>query len=654
MNHRRISQTWIGKAIILLLFLVYSLVLTSATGGKWYDFYLPSVASIIAIGLFALAIILKTKLPQMNRIAWCSILLGGGYFLIRAWYSDGFYKSLADIIPILFAIIFYILGTHIALQNGKNKILFSILALFIIANFVCLLFPHTLSPGRPNQLLTWQHVSNTGLFGYKNFAGQFLVGTGVFCIGYFILSGIRSWYWLLLGLWAWYLSFDVHSRAVYPNISIGICVCWLLVLIKSYKKTKIFIVLSIGSLIAFCCLVGVVISLAILHPDTLSDLSTYFQSSGRFSLSSLALVLAEQSPIFGLGAQSFTQYALPFSIGEVLPNMAHNEYAQVICDYGITGLILMIGIIASHLYLGFKTLLRQQQFSSKDKALHAGALALVIVICIHASFDFVWHNAALLSITAFCMGILVVDKTRGIKVGSPLNNYGQLILALGIATILGLTAQQSYPIWKLSWEMNSLPIITDKTPPTREHLRILTQAVERSHDPDLTEMLASVLIPLNASRADKEQIYPQLIKHLEQAISLDPNNDILKTLLGQTWDRMGQFEKGDALLFPYSIPNLYYGYPWKMIYANHLLMWAEASCHKNPAQALSLFIETIDYTTKQPYSQQREDIKNKATIFLEILQRKEITPDDTWKETRLPLTHPTFYEQALRDHPVSR
>ncbi|MEG2247859.1 MAG: hypothetical protein RSB88_03010, partial [Akkermansia sp.] len=220
MNHRRISQTWIGKAIILLLFLVYSLVLTSATGGKWYDFYLPSVASIIAIGLFALAIILKTKLPQMNRTAWCSILLGGGYFLIRAWYSDGFYKSLADIIPILFAIIFYILGTHIALQNGKNKILFSILALFIIANFVCLLFPHTLSPGRPNQLLTWQHVSNTGLFGYKNFAGQFLVGTGVFCIGYFILSGIRSWYWLLLGLWAWYLSFDVHSRAVYPNISI--------------------------------------------------------------------------------------------------------------------------------------------------------------------------------------------------------------------------------------------------------------------------------------------------------------------------------------------------------------------------------------------------------------------------------------------------
>lgn len=643
---KRISQTWLGGVIIAVLFIVYSLLLTSSATGEWFSYFLPATAAILALALFGAAIACKTKIPQLPMLSWVSIATAGVYFFLRAWFSPHFYGSIEDMLCMAFGLIFYILGIFIGSSRGSTRLLFAAILVFIGVNIVLLndiaLFNKDIAIGRPSQSLLLYPVGGNGTFGYENFTSQFLIGSSFFCIAYFIFAGIRSWPWFLLGILGCIAAFSISgARSVYPNMILGGSLCWLFLLLRSYSKTKIFVALSLFSLLILVGLTGEFIAILTQQSDKAATVSTLSNSADRFMLLSMIPKITESAPLLGHGAQAFPHLALPLMPFGIMPNMAHNEYAQAISDYGWIGLLLMVAVLATHLLSGGKIILRKEILPAQ-KAIYAAAFTAMAIMCFHASFDFIWHNAALTSSAGLCLGILSTGQVNQTKAGSRLNNWS--LLALGAVLFAGLSAfsHLSFPVWKLSWEIASLPPLK-KNEVRADHLELLSRAVSTAGDPKQADKLAHVI--LNTPELATEENCRKLITQLIKSLNLSPQDDMLKTDLGRAYDAVGEFGKAETLLYPYSHPPYYRGYPWKAIYLNHLTLWASANFGQDNATALSLLMEADRVYPLQNSFLKKS--KNQSDFMQQLLLKKGVTPDDSWKKNRTPADFPTSYGPSL-------
>ena len=86
----RIAETAAGKALMALLALFYALLATAAAGGEWHTLFLPACLLAAALLLFCFCILRGYKIPSPGLPGWLALGLGGGYFLLRAWFSPWF------------------------------------------------------------------------------------------------------------------------------------------------------------------------------------------------------------------------------------------------------------------------------------------------------------------------------------------------------------------------------------------------------------------------------------------------------------------------------------------------------------------------------------------------------------------------------------
>ena len=77
-----------------------------------------------ALLLFCFCILRGYKIPSPGLPGWLALGLGGGYFLVRAWFSPWFYyESVADLGLIATAIVMFAAGTYAGAGNGEKSIL---------------------------------------------------------------------------------------------------------------------------------------------------------------------------------------------------------------------------------------------------------------------------------------------------------------------------------------------------------------------------------------------------------------------------------------------------------------------------------------------------------------------------------------------------
>lgn len=79
-----------GKILAGLLALFYIFLATTAAGGEWHTLFLPACFLAAALLLFCFCILRGYKIPSPGLPGWLALGLGGGYFLVRAWFSPGF------------------------------------------------------------------------------------------------------------------------------------------------------------------------------------------------------------------------------------------------------------------------------------------------------------------------------------------------------------------------------------------------------------------------------------------------------------------------------------------------------------------------------------------------------------------------------------
>ena len=227
----RIAETAAGKILAGLLALFYIFLTTTAAGGEWHTLFLPACFLAAALLLFCFCILRGYKIPSSGLPGWLALGLGGGYFLVRAWFSPWFYyESVADLGLIATAIVMFAAGTYAGAGNGEKSILPVLAASLGLLN--ALLWGYQNITGteaswfRPDYSLFGTEIHNIGLFGYKNFSAHFLSVTGFFLCAYSMASARKWGIRLFTGLALILVSFTCGSRSAFPNALAGVTLCF--------------------------------------------------------------------------------------------------------------------------------------------------------------------------------------------------------------------------------------------------------------------------------------------------------------------------------------------------------------------------------------------------------------------------------------------
>ncbi len=136
-----------------------------------------------------------------------------------------------------------------------------------------------------------------------------------------------------------------------------------------------------------------------------------------------ALEQNAENPLFGTGSRTFYFFSRKYRSSKMhvsVPeaDFAHNEYFQVIADYGWVGLFVCGLVMTLHLGYGLRFLQKKRQFEVETRwesedpgnelALAIGAISGLFAVLAHAFFDFVLHVPVLAMVTVVYLAILAV------------------------------------------------------------------------------------------------------------------------------------------------------------------------------------------------------------------------------------------------------
>jgi tetratricopeptide (TPR) repeat protein len=132
--------------------------------------------------------------------------------------------------------------------------------------------------------------------------------------------------------------------------------------------------------------------------DRLQDLLTEGEPK-RLKFYHAALEIGRDNPVFGVGPRLFNLHFRQHYFLTDEPEFVHNEYLQVLADYGVVGAVLVGWLLFAFYRSAFRMCaLKEDEHStnvSKDVsqrlALAIGGTAAAFAITIHSLFDFVMH-----------------------------------------------------------------------------------------------------------------------------------------------------------------------------------------------------------------------------------------------------------------------
>ncbi|MDF1825959.1 MAG: O-antigen ligase family protein [Verrucomicrobiales bacterium] len=186
-------------------------------------------------------------------------------------------------------------------------------------------------------------------------------------------------------------------------------------------SVKKFAVISLTALVLIPVGVGVFAA-----PSMLSQLGhglfSKGQRSGISELWKVGVKQALESPAIGTGSRSSQLYGRLFrseslGLGATEPEFVHNEFIQVMGDYGLVGLALFVFLLVTHGISGGRFLLAYRRVKplrgelvpkSNHLALVAGFIPVLAALLMASSFDFIMHLPVMALLAAVLLATLAV------------------------------------------------------------------------------------------------------------------------------------------------------------------------------------------------------------------------------------------------------
>jgi O-antigen ligase len=160
---------------------------------------------------------------------------------------------------------------------------------------------------------------------------------------------------------------------------------------------------------------------------------------GRTMMWSGTLKIIRDEPLFGTGMGSWRWAYQKYKDYRILsfPEYTHNDYLNLISDYGLVGGALMLMVFVCFFRHAFRVMRTSR--NSEEQAFGAGAIVAVVCILFHSWFDFGLHILGNSMLLALIMGltaaISVGNSERSSRPKEWLSRSGIVVAVLGMAAV---------------------------------------------------------------------------------------------------------------------------------------------------------------------------------------------------------------------------
>lgn len=401
-------------------------------GGTRLIFSLPAYA-LLGIGGLLLFLALNRSKAEPAQICLISAGLFFGYILLRCFTSPVTYLARIDMYSVSGGLLVYFFAACFVTESKPRAILLLVLLIFGIAhvligviqfrnddNFMLIPFLQRFDYERrasgfyvcPNHLAGLLEV--VGVFGlsitcwsrFPLWAKLLSAYATAVCYFGLILTGSRGGY---LSALASLLLFIVMSGALLRRVS-----------------AQIFWRIG-GPAILIAALIGFAAFWLINQNTYLSDRAhSMFERNVRLDMWKAALQQFKLQPFLGTGSGTYLYYGRQFRSPQLQadPIYVHNDYLQLLAEYGLVGAALFLVFLCSHLANGWKNFQRlgpkrivvSHNPLSTSLALNLGALGAVFALIVHSFLDFNMHIPANVLLLALVFGFLA---NAGVQYDSP-------------------------------------------------------------------------------------------------------------------------------------------------------------------------------------------------------------------------------------------
>jgi O-antigen ligase len=586
---------------LILLLAALGLTVTQVLAGGWaLVFALPGYAILVVAALLSWCGNLRAPISGRAADGLTATALFFLYIAGRALFSPEEYLARNDLYMALAGMAMYLLVAF-NLTTSKSRGLFvGFLLLLGVAN--CLVGAIQFSKGTEFMISSFltrgpYGARASGFYGYPNHLALFLEVCVFMGLSVAFWSRWRPWVKLLAGYGALVCVLGLlltGSRGGYLGGIAGLIVFGLLSLrlVGDFFRNRALALLVAGVVLFGGLAFGV--QHFISKSSALQGRVTQKVTSEdtRLQIWKVGWQQFKLQPIAGTGSGTFKYYARQFSPQTMYsdPIHAHNEYIEMLAEYGILGIAIALMCIDTHLRSGWRLISRElaqrsegYSVSANSLALTIGAMSSVVACLFHSGLDFTLHMPANFLTMAFVFGLLANPRGAREEAGEPapltessdLSPYLRLALpALGLW--LGIKALPTWPAEFYSYKTRS--ILADwKYMESGDIARELAGLVEQGlrwdpRNPQLhrisgiseTAMAAQATEP-----AAKDEHAGKAIASYEKAVSLAPGDVYLVLDLAWAYETHQQHAKAGPLfkraieLFPTS-PDAHYAMAWHL------------------------------------------------------------------------------------------
>lgn len=417
-------------SILLALGLCASQILT---GGVTLFFGIPAYLAIAVAALIPIAINARSQNSSARFWPVSLTLVLAIYVLVRSRLSPVDYLARADFFMVLAALAVYLLTafylTRTRQRLGNLYVLFALALLHTVCgilqftrddNFMLFsLFPEGFPLPkffRPDY--GWRA---SGFYICPNHLAGLLESLGLIAIAACCLGDFKVRHRVILGYVALSCVVGIAltgSRGGYISTigGVGVLLVMLLWSVKKLRPALFPVTTLTASLLAVALIGGAIWGMS--QSAVLENRMGQVVDTGNMRplMWQAALKQYSLNPAFGTGSGTYLYYGRHFRDARVQndPMHVHNDYLELLCEYGFVGAGLFAIFLLLHIQSGWRSLVtivnRRMQpagcTTSNDLALVAGVLAALAALVIHSVVDFNFHIPANTLLFAFLFGIL--------------------------------------------------------------------------------------------------------------------------------------------------------------------------------------------------------------------------------------------------------
>ena len=548
-----------------LVVFILALLITGVLGTETrLLFFWPGAALLGIAGLLAT---LKWRLRVLfppSDVCLATVLLFSAYILGRAIVSPVAAYAREDVVILLGCLVTYVL-TVTAASHPRWRITLIVCLLVLVVGNLAVGSVHLSGNWSFHILPTFLRGTEAGRIGgffvNPNHLGAFLSFVLFLSLGWLCFgrggAALKLWLGFMIVAMAVGMSLTV-SRGALMGLAAGGLVYTVLALWIVWQTQRHFFWSLLGGGLVLILLAGAV--LWKVNDEYLRQRmgNNSMTDDIRFGIWDTAVVQFQQAPLLGEGARMFYDGGIKYRSEKIStwlsePQFAHNEFLQLLADYGIVGAsFLMIMILAHGLNaLRFIRWFVREKFIltgrvlSMNLALCLGALSALVATLVHALLEFHYHVPATAMGGALVLGLLANPGFEAMQ--KPLMR----VIGVRVATKLALGCSACALLagfWIFG--RGDYALVQARLAEARKDPKAYDQHLDEATqlDPNNGEVvyLRGIKILDTPTTKEAKEIQASLtlaVADLQKAVALNPYNYLYHLALADGLDAIGRYDE---------------------------------------------------------------------------------------------------------------